>query len=165
MRAVKGLVVVLALCAVFKGGEISYDAFRAADYSGMITLLQRFESVLAPDDIVVADDPRWGTPLLSVLGLDVINGRAIWKKPDGEEKRASAKAILEVGARMGRRVVWVTSTGDGLTIYGEGLGGRLGQEIGDAISFVYPTVIHSPRATVYVNRENQKTFRFWVLDD
>jgi hypothetical protein len=165
LRGVKMSILLLAVGALYQGGRVSRNAIRASDYSGMRVFLEQLESVLIPTDIIVADDARWSTPLFLVLGLDVVDGSIIWQKKNADEKHACVDAIMAVGSRVGRRVVWLTSTDAGVDIYGEALGSRRAEKIFDPVVFSYPTVIHSSHATVYANRQNQRTFRFFAWVD
>lgn len=163
MRAGKVLVIVFGVLAIMQGGRFSHEAIAASDYDGILDFLDQVESELQPDDIVIADDARWATPLLLVSGYNAFDGGIIWQNRDSEARKVQIEAILYAGEKLGKRVIWMTSTDEGMDLYDQDWITSNMRQIGNNIDFTYPTVIHSSGATVYLSRENEQTFRFWTF--
>jgi hypothetical protein len=68
---------ILMAAAVVEGSARSLSAARVGDYKGLTAILRQLDAHLRDGDVVVADDPRWGTPLLLAFGRDVIDGKRL----------------------------------------------------------------------------------------
>ena len=145
--------------ALWTGARISRMASRVGDYRGMSAWLDEVAEHIQADDLVVADDPRWGTPLLLAAGRDVVNGKLLWHLPH-DLQRAELLAMLQrlQDERHGR-VLWLTSTPAGLDIYPFEVGPVV--PLFEHRRFVYPTVIHSSRGNHFATRENEHEFSLY----
>lgn len=161
-RIWSGLLLALLLPAGVQAARISLAAATVGNYAGLAAALAPVERALAPDDVVVADSPEWGTPLLLAGGRDVVNGRRLWRSPDPEYWREYLDALRRVREKTGRRVLWLTSTGDGLDVYPVELGGAWLEA--EFEPFVYRTVNHGARGRSYGVRERQREFRLFEWD-
>ncbi len=155
--------VMLILVPPLAGGcRLAAAAHRVGDYPGFNQVRASWEQVIAPNDVVVADDARWGTPLLLAGGRDVINGSLLWQSQDVEFQRRFMAALQRLRETTGRRVLWLTSTDRERGIYPVNLGGA------DAplaeMSYAFHTVIHSARGDEYAVAPRERRFRLYDWD-
>lgn len=150
------------LAGLGQGAWISLAAARVGDYRGMGPVIFALNDVLNSEDVVVADDPRWGTPLLLAGGREVINGRRLWQSKDPDYQQAYMTGLQRLQRDGLHRVLWLTSTEEGLQIYPVSFGNP--SEPLFQRTFSYRTVQHSSRARTYEVEENTKTFRLYTWD-
>lgn len=149
----------LLMGALWNGARISRVASRVGDYRGMTAWLESITPHIQPEDVVVADDPLWGTPLLLAAGRDVVNGKLLWNLPQ-ETRCAEFLAMLQrLQYERHGRILWLTSTPSGLDIYPFDLGSVV--PLFENRRFGYPTVIHSPRGNHFATRENEQWFSLY----
>ncbi len=141
---------------------IAAQARRVGDYPGFGDLLASWERTIAPDDLVVADDPRWGTPLLLAGGREVINGRLLWQSHDPEFQRGFMEALRRMRAERGCRLLWLTSTDRGRDIYPVELGGDSAPLA--EFPYAHHTVAHSRRASRFAVVPQDRRFRLYEWD-
>lgn len=156
-------VLAFALVAAIEGARISRAAARVGDYPGLGSVLATLEAGLRPDDVIVADDPRWGTPLLLAGGHDVISGRQIWQSKDRDHLRRCMEALQRLQRETGRRFLWLTCTEDKRAIYPTVPGGP-DEALMEATPFAYQTVNHSSRASTYEVQPIKQVFRLYLWD-
>ncbi len=153
----------LVLClAAVDGVRHSWEAARVGDYLGISAAVEELERYLQPDDVLVADDPRWGTPLLLARGRDVLNGKLLWESRSTEKREEFLSVLSSIHGQEGRRVVWLTSTSRAMDIYRVEFG-ELAPLL-KGMEFHYPTVIHSSRAERFAKRTNTVVFGLHVWD-
>ena len=157
-RLLVGMVVVSAMAGSAALGARA--AARVGDYRGIKSALDAVVALCAEDDIVVADDARWGTPLLLLYGLDAIDGSRLWSARTPDARAAWLDALEALQAETGRRVVWLTSVPEGLGIY-EGVVGSTSPPLLEE-EFAYRTVIHSAGADHFACRDHTRTVRLFT---
>jgi hypothetical protein len=152
------LLLVAALLVV--GIRASRKAAQVGDYVGFRGALATLNQSVQDGDIVVADDPRSGTPLLLMYGRDVLDGRRLWKSRDPEYQRKYLAMLRRLQVELGRRIVWLTSTGDAMGLYPPSIGPAT--PLTEPLDAAFRTVIHSPNADGFATRENQGRFQLHV---
>ena len=145
--------------AVAQSLQLSLSAARTGDYPGFGRLLASWEQIIEPGAVVVADDPRWGTPLLLAGGRDVVNGRLLWESRDPGFQRRFLEALQRVRETSGRRILWLTSTAKGLGIYPVEWRGDPDPRM--EMSYAFHTVIHSARGDEYAVAPQERRFRLY----
>ena len=158
VRVVVGVVAGVAVMASAVHGARA--AARVGDYRGVKEALDAIVAACADDDIVVADDARWGTPLLLLYGIDAIDGSRLWSARTPHVRAAWLDALEALRTETGRRVVWLTSVPEGLGIYEGSVASAASPLLEHA--FTYRTVIHSGRADHFACRDHQRTFRLFT---
>jgi len=148
--------------ALAQGAAISREAWAVEDYRGMTRLVDTLAEHIEPGDIVVADDPRWGTPLLLAVGRDVLNGKPLWETPDEGQREAYFAMLRRLQSVHPGRILWLTSTADGMGRYPFEHGTAV--PLFEGVRFAYPTVIHSPRGSHFAVRDNERmlTLHAWT---
>ena len=139
--------------------RLTRDAIRVGDYPGMVTLVREFAAATGLDEVIVADDPRWGTPLLLAEGRQVLNARPLWQSKNPEHHRAFLEMIRRLQQEEGLRVVWLTSTRRGMAIYPVEI--PVEPEPQWEKTFAYRTIVHSARGTVFRDEAQTRTFRLY----
>ena len=148
--------------AVVEGARLAAAAGRVGDYPGLARTLAALEQALQPGDVVIADDPEWGTPLLLAGGRDVVSGRRLWRSEDPGFQRRYLDALARARRETGRRFLWMTSTGDRLDLYPVELG--VAPAPLAEIAYAFHTVNHGERGRTYEVRERQRVFRLYEWD-
>ena len=148
--------------ALAQGAAISREAWAVEDYRGMTRLVDTLAEHIEPGDIVVADDPRWGTPLLLAVGRDVLNGKPLWETPDEGQREAYFAMLRRLQSVHPGRILWLTSTADGMGRYPFEHGTAV--PLFEGVRFAYSTVIHSPRGSHFAVRDNERmlTLHAWT---
>ncbi|NQT91732.1 MAG: hypothetical protein HQ559_03150 [Lentisphaerae bacterium] len=151
--------VAFALVLILHGKTIR-ASWTYADFNGVTDLLERIADPIDDDDIVVADHPRWGTPLALLYGKQVLNGQPMWRDASGK-KAADGFRALERLAANGKRVRFLTSSDKGIKLYPV----RVKTE-GPTWSSGPTTleeIIHHPRASRFALQPRERTFRLYTL--
>ena len=115
-RWARAAVVGLCGAALLPNIRTTARAVGCTEFNGLSNVLAQAARHIAPQDIVVADHFKWGTPLRFLYGCQVLNGEVLWEDAEAERRRA-AFSILEKTRREGRRLLHFTSTADGLQVY------------------------------------------------
>lgn len=149
------------LPALVQSGRLSAAALRVGDYAGLGRVLAGLEKAIESGDVIVADDPEWGTPLLLAGGREVVSGRRLWRNADPVYQRQYMEALQRV-RQGGRRLLWLTSTGDGRDLYPVELGGSATPIV--EIPFAFQTINHGLRARTYETKARQRLFRLYEWD-
>jgi hypothetical protein len=152
-------VLLVFIPALVEGGRISAAAFRVGDYPGLGQALSALERALKPGDVIVTDDPEWGTPLFLAGGRDVVSGRLLWRRDDPDYQRRYMEALRDVRQESGRRFLWLTSTAKGRDLYPVELGGN-STPITE-VDYNFRVVNHSARARTYETRPRHRIFRLY----
>jgi hypothetical protein len=153
----------LVLClAAVDGVRHSWEAARVSDFLGMSAVVEDLDRYLQPGDVLVADDPKWGTPLLLARGRNVLNGKLFWESRSTEYREEFLSVLSSIHDQEGRRVVWLTSTSMATDIYRVEFGDMA--PLLEGMEFHYPTVIHSSRADRFAQRMNTVVFGLHVWD-
>lgn len=163
-----GLAAALAITLVLLQAPACRQAARHTEYAGLDDTLERLVMMDMgfwgePRLVVVTDDPRWGTPLALTYGLQVLNGKHLWRTP---EKVPSAVRALDQLAANGFDVCFLTSTPAGGSLYPEAVSQRLAPSTGkDALfadgqlAMAYTEIQHHPRSDNFTVRFREVDFR------
>jgi len=149
--------------AVFDGIWHSLDASRVGDYAGLIGVIEKVDVHIQDRDLVVADDPRWGTPLLLMSGRNVLNGKLLWESREPGFSKVYFRMLRRLQREEGYRVLWLTSTDKGRSIYPVDIGPV--RSLFEGIPFVNRTVVHSARGNHFAMHENPRTFSLYEWTD
>ena len=150
-----GLALVVAFF-LFQTARHVPPAMRVRDHVGMAAWLEQAGRLVQPGDLVVADDPRWGTPLFLMLELDVISGRRLWNSKDPDYQTRYLAALDRLRREESRRVVWLTSTRSGMAIYTMPVGEVTPR--GFSWTNTFSVIVHGERAKSFVMEQQEKVF-------
>lgn len=134
------------------------DAWTHTELNGLTAALAEVNAELQPNDIVIADHFRWGTPLRLIWNRPVINGEPFWHEGAGD-RWLRAQAELEAWEAAGHRVLLLASTDAGA--------GRFGPEYAGAAPLFGPRtvmisdLVHRQEATGFVPRKRSKHFALY----
>lgn len=158
-RVVWRVVAALVLAApAAAGARRAANAWRCTSYDGLIAALEATAARIAPGDTVVADDPRWGTPLLLGWGLDIINGKPLCAA-GGSPATGPGVAALRALSRGGRSVRLLTSTAASIGIFGESFpGATLDATVGP---MELKETVHSGHASDFATHPRAVVFRLY----
>ncbi len=162
-KAGRWAVMILLLFAVADGMRQSRSAAIVGDYQGMAAVMKSINEELDDRDVVVADDARWGTPLLLYFEREVINGSLLWQSGDEAYRERFLKALRRIHASPDRRIVWLTSLPKEMDVYPFYVGATT--PLSEIRELEYPTVIHSHRGSHFATRNNERSFRLHVWTD
>lgn len=151
----------VAILAIVLGSQarLLRDAWTQTDLDGLTEALADVNAQLAPDDIVIADHFRWGTPLRLIWNRPVINGEPFWREGAGD-RWLNAQITLDRWEASGYRVLLLASTDAGA--------GRFGPDYADAVPIYGPRsvmlsdLIHRSEATGFVRRKRSKHFALYT---
>ncbi len=141
---------------------LSRDAAKLGDYRGITGLVDEILTHLEPGDVVVADDPRWGTPLFLSHQVDVINGKHIWEDKDPASRQDKIQELVRLESEGNRRILWLTSTSSAMGHYPDTYPIR--RIIIEKRFLTYPVVIHSPKADHFASKTLNKPFGLYELE-
>lgn len=151
-----------ALCLlailVLLPGRAADRAWRYTEYNGMTQAIQSIAEQVKTNDLIVADHPWWGTPLAMIHGVQVLNGKRLWSDKSGERMNVAESAFARL-CTEGKRVRFLTSTGDGLNIYPFDSNHIEPDWTSDEV--VFQEIIQHPRADGFELRTKKKTFRLY----
>ena len=95
----------------------SWHAWSRVETPGVLAVLDHLAAQIEQDDVVVVDDPAWGTPLRLIYGKNVLNGKHMWRRKDSEQMLVGLDGLSRLHAN-GKRVRFLTTTETlGLDIY------------------------------------------------
>ncbi len=154
------LLAVVTVWGLYDGLKMSRRAARVGDYRGLVSVLHELAGELQANDLIIADDPRWGTPLTVAYGFDVLNGQHLWQSEFVADNAQRVALIQRWQAAREGRMIWLTSTDQGLDFYPLHWGGD--EQLLLERRFSYPTVIHSRRARTFAEQTNERTLRLFV---
>jgi len=84
---------------------------------GALALLDQLAAEVAQDDVLVVDNPAWGTPLQLIYDKTVLNGKHMWRRKDSEQMLVGLDGLSRLHAN-GKRIRFLTTTETlGLDIY------------------------------------------------
>lgn len=156
-RAGRWTAVLLVATLLVVGIRASRSATDVGDYVGFREALATLNRSVRGGDVIVADDPRVGTPLLLMYGRDVLDGSRLWKSGSSEYRKEYLEMLRRLRFEQGRRIVWLTSTADALGIYPPSIGATT--PLTQPLAVNYRTVIHSPRADRFATKEINNLFQ------
>jgi hypothetical protein len=151
----------LFLLAIASNAKMSTSALACTEFNGISEILSEISRQIAPDDIVLVDHSKWGTPLTFIYGKQVLNGQYFFER-NKEEGLDTMKVGIAALRRMHgnqKRILMLTSTQTAaLNVYPVKL------ENAELIlegRTTFDEVIHSKRAASYASREVDKHFRLF----
>lgn len=156
-RASGRMALLLVATLLVVGIRASRSAAGVGDYVGLRETLATLNRSVRDGDVIVADDSRVGTPLLLLYGRDVLDGSRLWKSSSPGYRKEYLEMLRRLQFEQGRRVVWLTSTEEGLGIYPPALGAT--SPLTQPLTVTYRTVIHSPRADRFATKESKNLFQ------
>jgi hypothetical protein len=134
----------------------SLSAWNTGDHKGAGRTLDQVAGHLQPDDLVVADDFLWATPLALVHGFTVLNAAPLIKG------RAEPDPAARFLASTDRRVVLLSSTRRGLAGWPEPF--RHARALHDPIRFRTRELIHDRSHRPFQTREQAYTLQLYVWE-
>lgn len=156
-RGIAGRWAAVALLLVVLGwnaGRIS-QAWSRVEYVGLYDVLSDLAAKIAPDDIVLADHFVWGAPLALIFDRQVMNGEPLWADPSAE-RVAGACALFDSWHREGRRILLLTSTEQGASVF-PGMFQTV-RPIMEPVAYAHQIIAHHRNSTGFWVRQDQKTF-------
>jgi hypothetical protein len=109
--------VVLLLVIVGSNAKRSWHAWSRVETHGVLATLDKIVEQVEADDIIIVDDPAWGMPLRLIYGVEVLNGKHMWRRKDAEKMQVGLDALTRLHA-AGKRIRFLTTTRTlGLDIY------------------------------------------------
>lgn len=156
-RRMPALALLLGLLALHAGTAVRAWSF--TEHDGLTRVLAEVAEQTAPEDIIVADHFRWGTPLRFLYGRTVINGELYLQDPDPRRMR-KALDVLRRFARQGRTVRFLTSTEAGLGVF---------PAAPESVRLDWASppwldreIIHSARARRFETKQKARIFRLYT---
>jgi hypothetical protein len=134
-------------------------AWTSTDYHGSAAAIETLARELEPGDVVVADSPRWGTPLALAYDFSVLNGKRLWYKQDADGM-APGLATLGRLHHLGYRIRFLTSTEEGLGVFPGTVGKTRELWAGEPATFLLTT--QSAGARDFVRSEVTHRFRIFT---
>lgn len=112
----QGLAALLWLLLVAGTAPQAREAWRHTEFNGLSAQLANIAAAVGPEDVLVADHFRWGTPLRLIYGRQVLNGEVWWQDGNAASTR---KALRRLAAyrKSGRDIFFLTSTERGLDVF------------------------------------------------
>jgi hypothetical protein len=159
MAAARAAAAAVVLVAVACEAGPACRAFTVREHAGAMEVLRRVAEQVREEDVLVADQSVWATPLCLAFGRNVLQAEQFYRR--GPEAAADGAAALQRLAGEGWRVRFLTSTPQGLGVY-PGL--RLpASEDWSCGPFTNRSVIQHRNATGFRVREREKVFRLFTL--
>ena len=155
----KSIAVAMAAAVLVSNAKLSWHAISRTEYDGVSAALAEVAARIGPDDIVVTDHPWWGTPLALIHGKQVLDGREFYTS-EARDTMKQALAPLDRLRRSGRRVLFVTSTAQGMEIFPRKLRGVTLDWV--SAPFAVRELIHSRHARDFVLREKPVIFQIYA---
>lgn len=135
-------------------------AWEHTDFNGVSDVLEQISAQVDAGDVIVADHPRWGTPLALLHGKNVLDGQPLWRL----KKRAKRVAGLDALKRLseeGLRVLFLTTSDKGVGIYRAGI--KTEQHPWSLGPVDLQEVAQHPKAGRFVLHSRRRTFRLYTL--
>lgn len=158
-RRWKPVAAVLAAVVLLSILPRSRQAWSCTEFNGASAALARIARAIGPDDIVVADHFRWGTPLRFIYGKRVINGELFYEDPSPERMRRALTALGRLRDR-GWRVRFLTSTDRELTVFPVGVEGAAWDGVKEP--FLLVDVAHRRGRAGFDMSDRWKEFRLFT---
>lgn len=149
----------LALALGLQAGTLR-AAWQYTDFNGITDILDRVAQPIATSDVVVADHPRWGTPLALLYGKQVLNGQPLWRDNSGRKAAAAFRALERIAAD-GTRVHLLTSSDRGTDIYPVRV--KTEEKVWSSGPVTLGEIVHHPKASRFVLDRRERTFRLYTL--
>jgi hypothetical protein len=105
----KALALALLFVVLASNAKRSWHAFSRVETHGALAVLDDAAAHMAPSDIVVVDDPRWGMPLHLIFGMNILNGKHMWTRKDADQMTLGLNALKRLG-ESGKRIRFLTTT-------------------------------------------------------
>lgn len=150
---------VLLILSVASVSRKSYTALTRTEFEGMPSAIAEAAAQIDDDDVIVADHPWWGTPLMVAHGKQVLNGRQFYRDRSGEAARIGT-AALERLARSGRTVRFLTSTESGMDVYPMEIGPVTLDWTGGGTT--YQEIVHGGKVDGFYTRNKECIFRIYT---
>jgi hypothetical protein len=106
----------LLLLHLIEIAPTSWRAWRYTSHNGLDQQMTEIADQVGPHDIIIADHPKWGTPLALVHGVKVLNGMRGWSDKSGKTMQTMVSAFTRL-EKEGWNIFFLTSTRGGMDIY------------------------------------------------
>ena len=151
-------ILAVTLCLGFQA-PLSVRAACSTEYDGLLAILSRIARHITARDIVIADHPKWGTPLAYVFARNVLDGRRLWRHPEPQRLDAACRELNNL-REAGFRVLFLCHDEEGLRVYPLSFDkDRLLTEV----SFAFREVVQHPRIRTWKTRNRKITFRLYEV--
>ena len=146
--------------STFVHGTTIRAAWEHTDFNGVSDLLEQISAQVDAGDVIVADHPRWGTPLALLYGKQVLNGQPLWRDNSGRKAAAAFRALERIAAD-GTRVHLLTSSDRGTDIYPVRV--KTEEKVWSSGPVTLGEIVHHPKASRFVLDRRERTFRLYTL--
>jgi len=134
-------------------------ATTSTEYDGLLAALGEMARHTGDRDVIIADHPKWGTPLAYVSARNVLDGRRIWRHAQPQRLAAACRQLNEL-REAGFRVLFLCSDEKGLGVYPLSFeAARLVCEV----VFPYCEVVQHPLARTWKTRPKRARFRLYEV--
>ena len=157
-RPASRIAAVIWICVVilFQSPK-ALDAARHTELNGLADVMADMAAQIDDNDIVVADHFRWGTPLKLIHGKQILNGELLWARDDEHRTKIAFSALRRLHEK-GHRVIFVTSTHDGLSVFP---GHVQGVKLWSTDCITLRELNHHIKQTGFGVRTRTKQFTLW----
>lgn len=157
--AARWAAVVLAAALALSNARGGRRAWAFTEFNGASAVLSDIAAGIGPSDLVIADHFRWATPLRFIYGKPVINGEVLFA--EGRARRVQdALAVFGRLRAQGRRIRFLTSTEDGLSVFPAPIAPVTRDWVSEPYTFF--EIAHHPEATGFTLREKTKVFTLFT---
>ena len=136
-----------------------WHAWSRTEFNGITPILAEAAAQVDDTDIVVADHPWWGTPMLLTHGKQVLNGRHFYRRKDEGTMQTGLAALARLHGE-GKRIRFLTSTEDGLGVYPDAV--RPVSLDWSSEKIALEEIIHHPRGNGFQTRHKNRIFRLYT---
>lgn len=158
-KPVRRLGVAILLAAILaSSARLGWHALSGTEYDGLSAQLAALDRNFKPRDVIVADHFKWGTPLTFLHGRQVLDGSSFLASKGAATMTDGLEALSRLKA-AGWRILWLTSTAEGLDVYPQPVPGT--KLLWSAEPFSFREIIHGPRVVDFVRREKTAIFRLY----
>jgi hypothetical protein len=154
VAALLGLLAVMGLQA-----KPVWHAWSRTEFNGITPVLAAAAGRIDDADIVVADHPWWGTPMLLTHGKQMLNGRHFYRREDEGTMQTGLAALARLH-REGKCIRFLTSTEEGLGVYPDEVSPVTLDWSSDRIAL--EEISHHPRGNGFQTRHRQLVFRLYT---
>jgi len=144
--------------AMLLSGKTFLEGLRLRAYRGLEPVLQKTSEHLPADAIIIADDPRWGTPLNLIYGRKILCGRGLWGRKDKESFQRVLRALAEQ-----EDLYFLTSLETGMEIYPDLPSGFYVELVHSFEPFTVYTTIQHPRAAKFALQPLSRVFTLYKV--
>ena len=132
------------------------------EFNGLSESLHHVAQHIPPDDFIIADHFRWGTPLYYLHQRNVINGELFWSSDDPTQFKKAVAALQRI--KHADQHIWLlTSTEKGLEVFP--VSTQVVKEVTQPTPWQYEEYVHHAKLRDYRVQKKRKTFRLYMLNN